>query len=81
MAAAMRNVPASPVASPAFDCSTSSPLETAAAVSHASSSSSSKPAAAGDSASTNWADILGEISESDEDDWYLQDVKVWMSRT
>jgi hypothetical protein len=69
MAAAMRNVPASPI------------CDTAAAVSHASSSSSSKPAAAGHSASTNWADILQEISDSEEEDWYLQDVKVWMSRT
>jgi hypothetical protein len=78
MAAARRNLPASPVA--AIDCSTISPqLDTAAAVSNA---SASKPAAAGDAASTNpWADILKDISDSEEDDWYLQDVKIWKSRT
>eukprot|EP00972_Heterocapsa_arctica_P018952 2798280-Heterocapsa_arctica.AAC.1 len=42
---------------------------------------SSKPASAGDSALTAGADVLGDISDSDEDDWYLQDVKVWMSHT
>jgi hypothetical protein len=64
-AAAVRNALASPVASPAFV--------------DAGTPSPSPAAAAGDSAS--WADILGDMTDSDEDDGYVQDVKVWMSRT